>query len=221
MLKIFGRFKAVELLMIGISLVLIVAQVWLDLRVPQYMEDITQTVSTPGGELRDVLTPGAMMLLATLGSIATAVAISFFGAKVAASFAQKLRRDIFCRIESFSLEEINGFSTASLITRTTNDVTQIQTGIAIGMMAVIRAPIMATWAVMRMSAMDWSWTALTGGLAAAIIIMIASLMAYALPKFNKIQTLTDNLNRVTRENLTGIRVVRAYNAESFQEAKFE
>jgi len=221
MLKIFGRLRAKEWSMIGISLMFIVAQVWLDLRVPQIMEEITQIVSTPGGELRDVLTQGGMMLLATLGSIVTAVIISFFGSRVAASFARRLRRDVFCRVESFSLEEINGFSTASLITRTTNDVTHIQMGLAIGMMAVIRAPIMATWAVMRMSGMDWSWTALTGGLAVAIMIMIASLMAYALPKFNKIQMLTDNLNRVTRENLTGIRVVRAYNAERFQEAKFE
>ena len=221
MLKIFKRLGVKEWLMICVSLAFVVAQVWLDLRVPDYMSQVTIIVSTPGGEMKDVLLEGGKMLLCTLGSVITAVIVGYFAAKVAASFSHRLRGDVFRRVESFSMEEINGFSTASLITRTTNDVTQIQMIIAMGMQVVIRAPIMAIWAVGKISSKSWEWTALTGGLAAAIMIMIISLMTYAIPRFQRIQTLTDNLNRVTRENLTGIRVVRAYNAENYQEAKFE
>jgi len=221
MLKILKRLRTREWLMICISLMFIVAQVWLDLRVPDYMKEVTQIVSNPGGTVRDVLAEGGMMLLCTLGSVATAVIVGFFAARVAAAFSHRLRSDVFRRVESFSMEEISGFSTASLITRTTNDITQIQLIIAIGLQVVIRAPIMAVWAVGKISTKNWEWTTLTGGLVVVMIIMIVTLMSYALPRFRKIQTLTDNLNRVTRENLTGIRVVRAYNAEGYQEAKFE
>ena len=221
MFKILRRFGAKERLTILVSLVFVVVQVWLDLRVPEYMEHITKLVTTSGSAISEVWLAGGMMLLCTLGSVATAVIVSFFASRVAARFSHSLRGDVFRRVESFSMEEVSGFSTSSLITRTTNDVTQMQLFIAIGMQVVIRAPIMAVWAVVKISSKNWSWTALTGGLVAALLIMIISLMAYALPKFRRIQMLTDNLNRVTRENLTGIRVVRAYNAESYQEAKFE
>ncbi|MCL2125052.1 MAG: ABC transporter ATP-binding protein/permease [Oscillospiraceae bacterium] len=221
MLKIFRRLGKKEVLMICISLVFVVTQVWLDLKVPDYMSQITLVVSTPGGALRDVWVEGGMMILCSLASAVLTVIVGFCAARVGAGFSHRLRRDVFRRVESFSMEEINGFSTASLITRTTNDVTQIQMIIAMGMQVIIRAPIMAALAVSKMASKHWAWTALTGGLAVAIIIMIASLMTYAMPRFRRIQTLTDNLNRVTRENLTGIRVVRAYNAESYQEDKFE
>ena len=221
MLMVFKRLGTKEWLMMSISLVFVVAQVWLDLRVPDYMSAVTLIVSTPGGSVKDVWLEGGKMLLCTLGSVAASVIVGFFASRVAAGFSHRLRSDVFRRVESFSMEEINEFSTASLITRTTNDVTQIQMIIAMGMQVVIRAPIMAVWAVSKMYSRNHAWTALTGGLALTIVIMIASLMTYALPRFRRIQTLTDNLNRVTRENLTGIRVVRAYNAESFQEAKFE
>ena len=221
MIRIFRRLGKREWLMICVSLAFVVAQVWLDLRVPDYMTQITKIVTMPGGQMKDVLLEGGKMLLCTLGSVATSIIVGFFASRVAASFSHRLRSDVFSRVESFSMEEINGFSTASLITRTTNDVTQIQMIIAMGMQVVIRAPIMAVWAVGKMSTKNWEWTALTGGLAAAIMIMIISLMTFAIPRFQRIQTLTDNLNRVTRENLTGIRVVRAYNAENYQEAKFE
>jgi ATP-binding cassette subfamily B protein len=221
MLKGLKRLTSKEWMMILVSLVFIVVQVWLTLRVPRYMYEITMIVTTEGGVLRDVWVQGGMMLLVTLGGVVTSIVISYFGAKVAASFAYSLRRDIFTRVESFSMEEVNGFSTASLITRTTNDVTQIQTMIVMGLQVIVQAPIMAVWAVARMSAMDTSWTVLTGGMAASIVIMISLLFLYVLPKFRRIQELTDNVNRVTRENLAGIRVVRAYNAEKFQEAKFE
>jgi len=219
--KILKRLRAKELLMMGVSLVFVVSQVWLDLKMPDYMKEVTQIVSNPGGAVREVLIKGGMMLLCTLGGVAATVIVSFFSSRVAASFSHKLRRDVFGRVESFSLEELDGFSTASLITRTTNDITQIQMIIAMGLQVVIRAPIMAVWAIGKMSTRNWEWTALTGGLVVILVVTIVVLMSYALPRFRKIQTLTDNLNRVTRENLTGIRVVRAYNAESYEEAKFE
>ena len=221
MIKVFKRLGPKELLMIGISLVFIVAQVWLDLRLPEYMEGITKVIATPGGAVRDVWIEGGKMLLCTLGSVAAAVVVGFFASRVAARFSHTLRGDVFRRVERFSMEELNGFSTASLITRTTNDITQIQMIIAMGMQVIIKAPIMGVWAVTKMSTKNLSWMALTGGLILVMLIMIISLMTYATPKFRKIQALIDSINLVTRENLTGIRVVRAYNAESFEEAKFE
>ena len=221
MIRIFSRLKPKEWLMICAGLVFIVAQVWLDLRVPEYMAEVTRIVSAPGSVISDAINIGLFMLLASLGSAAASVIIGYFAARVGASFSHGLRGDVFRRVESFSMEEMTTFSTASLITRTTNDITQIQRLIAMGTQVVIRAPIMAVWALVRMSEGNWEWTALTGSLVAIVIIMISVLMTYALPRFRKIQILTDNLNRVTRENLTGIRVVRAYNAESFQESKFE
>jgi len=221
MLKIFKRLRTREWLMICISLAFIVAQVWLDLKTPDYMSQVTRIVSKPGGTVSEVLREGGMMLLCTLGSVVTAIIVGYFAARVAAAFSHRLRSDVFRRVESFSMEEMNGFSTASLITRTTNDITQIQMIIAFGLQVVIRAPIMAVWAIGKISTKNWEWTALTGGFVFAIVMVIAALMSYALPRFRRIQTLTDNLNRVTRENLTGIRVVRAYNAEGYQEAKFE
>jgi len=220
-MKVFLRLTPKEWLMISISLVFVVVQVWLDLRVPEYMAEVTRIVTTPGGSINETLAVGGGMLLATLGSAVTSIIIGYLAAKVGASFSHSMRADVFRRVESFSMEEMNAFSTASLITRTTNDITQIQMIIAMGLQVVIRAPIVAVWAVMRMSGGNWEWTALTGGLVAVVVIMMAALMTYALPRFKKIQELTDNLNLVTRENLTGIRVVRAYNAEDYQEAKFE
>ena len=221
MIKVFSRLTLKEWLMICISLVFVVAQVWLDLRVPEYMNEVTHIVSTPGGQMQDILTVGFLMLLCALGSGATSVIVGFFSARVGASFSRGLRADVFRRVESFSMEEMSTFSTASLITRTTNDITQIQLLIAMGLQIIIRAPIMAVWALVRMSEGNWEWTAFTGGLVAIVVIMISALMTYAMPRFRKIQTLTDSLNLVTRENLTGIRVVRAYNAETYQEEKFE
>ena len=221
MLKILKRLGRTERLLICVNLAFIIAQVWLDLKIPDYMSQITLIVSAPGGSLADIWVEGGMMLICSLASALSAVFVGYFAARVAAGFSHRLRRDVFRRVESFSMEEINEFSTASLITRTTNDVTQIQMIIAMGMQAIIRAPIIVVMAVSKMASRHWAWTTLTGGLAVAIMIMIISLMSYAMPRFRRIQTLTDNLNRVTRENLTGIRVVRAYNAEGFQEEKFE
>ncbi|NLA86129.1 MAG: ABC transporter ATP-binding protein, partial [Clostridiales bacterium] len=221
MVKILKHLKAKEWLFILISVGFLFIQTWLDLTIPDYMEKITKAVQLPGSTMSEIWTYSGYMLLCTLGSALTSVAVGFFAARVAARFSYRLRSRIFNRVEEFSMEEIGSFSTASLITRSTNDITQIQVFVAMGLQVVIKAPIMAVWAVTKISTKSWEWTALTGGAVAALMIMIVSIMIYALPKFKKIQWLTDNLNRVTRENLTGIRVVRAYNAEKYEEAKFE
>lgn len=221
MLKILKHLKFAEWITILVCVGFLVAQTWLDLKLPDYMFEITQYVQTPGSTMSQIWQAGGNMLLCTLGSVATAVIVGFFTARIAARFSQRLRSKLFNRVEDFSMEEINNFSTASLITRSTNDITQIQLFVAMGLQIVIKAPILAVWAVFKISGKSWEWTALTGGAVVVLIIMITSIMVYALPKFKKIQWLTDNLNRVTRENLTGIRVVRAYNAEKYEQAKFE
>lgn len=221
MIKIFRHLKSKEWSMILISLALITTQVWLDLKLPDYMNDITLLLQTSGSAISDIWRAGGEMLLCALGSGLSSIIVGYIAAKVAAGFSCTLRSKLFSRVEAFSMEEISGFSTASLITRSTNDITQIQMMVALGMQIAIKAPITAVWAVFKMSGKSWEWTALTGGCVLLLIIMLSSIMIYALPKFKKIQGLTDNLNRVTRENLTGIRVVRAYNAEKYQAEKFE
>lgn len=221
MIKIFKYLKPKEWLLILVSVGFLALQTWLDLKLPDYMTDITKAVQTPGSTMSDIWKYGAYMILCTLGSAATAVVVGYIAARIAARFSQRLRSKIFNRVEDFSMEEISNFSTASLITRSTNDITQIQMFVAMGMQIIIKAPILAVWAVAKISTKSWEWTALTGGAVVFLIIMITCIIIYALPKFKKIQWLTDNLNRVTRENLTGIRVVRAYNAEKYQEAKFD
>ncbi len=221
MLKLFKRFRLREWLTVLCSLVLIVGQVWLDLTMPDYMSEITRLVQTPDSVMGDIWLAGGKMLLCALGSLVLSVMTGFLAARLAASFSMRLRQDIFDKVESFSMEEINRFSTASLITRTTNDVTQIQMLVAIGLQVIIKAPIMAVWAITKIRAKSWQWTAATFAAVALALLLIAVAVAFAMPKFKKIQSLTDNLNRVTRENLTGLRVIRAYNAEGYQEEKFQ
>ena len=221
MLKILKHLKLKEWLLILVSVGFLILQTFLDLKLPDYMTEITKTVQTPGSTMADIWKYGSYMLLCTLGSAGTAVVVGFNAARIAARFSQRLRSKIFNRVEDFSMEEINNFSTASLITRSTNDITQIQMFVAMGMSVILKAPILAILAVAKISSKSWEWTSLTGGAVALLLIMIISIMIYALPRFKKIQWLTDNLNRVTRENLTGIRVVRAYNAEKYEEAKFD
>lgn len=221
MLKLLKHLKSREWVMVGLSAVFMIAQVWLELKIPDYMSRVTELVQTPGSAMGDVWLEGGKMLLCALGSVATSVIIGCFAAKVASRFTHRLRAEIFDKVEAFSMEEINGFSTDSLITRSTNDITQIQMLVAMGLQVMIKAPVMAVWAVLKIAGKSWQWSALTGGAVLFLALMILFLMLYALPRFKRIQGLTDNLNRVTRENLTGIRVVRAYNAEGYQEAKFE
>jgi len=221
MVKILKRLSLIEWLQVLISLVFIVAQVWLDLKTPDYMAEITRLTQTPGSQIADIWKAGGYMLLCALGSFASAVIVGFFAARIAASFSQRLRSLLFSRVDSFSMEEISRFSTASLITRSTNDITQIQLLVTMGLQVIIKAPITAAWAVTKIAGKGIEWTAATGIILAVLIVMIVIIMVFVMPKFRKMQTLTDNLNRVTMENLKGLRIVRAYNAESYQENKFE
>lgn len=220
MIKLLKRLKPKQWLYILFCVGLIVLQVYLDLKLPDYMASITKIVQTEGSLVKDVLGEGAKMLGCAFGSLLSAVVVSYFVTKVAATFSRDLRKDIFGKVLSFSMEEIKNFSTSSLITRTTNDITQVQMLIAMGMQMLIKAPIMAVWAIMKIYGKGFEWSVITAGAVGILLIMILILILVALPKFKIIQKLTDNLNHTSRENLTGIRVVRAFNAEKYQEGKF-
>ena len=221
MREILRKLSRREWGMVLCSLVFIVAQVWLDLKMPDYMSTITTLVETPGSDLSEILLNGGCMLLCAVGSMAASMITGYFAAKVAAGLARTLREQVYKKVMRFNSEEMGRFSTASLITRTTNDITQVQTIVAMGLQAMIKAPILLVWAVLKISNKQWQWSAATAGAVLIILAVLVIAIVLALPKFQIIQRLTDNLNRVTRENLTGIRVVRAYNAEDYQEAKFE
>ena len=220
MVKIFRNLRKREIGLILLSVIFVAVSVWLDLKLPDYMSEVTMLVKTEGSTMSDVLKAGGKMLLCAFGSLVAAIIVGFFAAQVAAGFSSRLRSRMFSKVGNFSMEEINGFSTASLITRSTNDITQIQNFVAMGLQVMVKAPIMAVWAVCKILGKSWQWTAATGGAVVFLMAVIATVLIFAYPKFKKVQTLTDNLNRVTRENLTGIRVVRAYNAEEYQEKKF-
>ena len=221
MLKIFKNFKGKEWLLLSISVVFIVLQVWLDLRLPDYMSDITRLVQTQGSEMSEILTTGGWMLLCALGSLIASVIVASLAAKIASNFSATLRSKLYDKVQDFSMEEINNFSTASLITRSTNDVTQVQTFIVIGLQLLIKAPILAVWAVLKITGKNWELSLTTGIAVLILLIIVGICIAIALPRFAKLQKLTDNLNRIARENLSGISVTRAYNAERYQEDKFE
>jgi len=221
MLKIFKYLKLKEWLMMLVSLGFIVSQVWLDLKLPGYMSEVTTLVQTPGSAMSDIWRTGGYMLLCALGSLVAAIIVGYFAARIGASFSQRLRSMLFNKVESFSMEEINRFSTSSLITRSTNDITQVQMLVVMALQIVIKAPIMAVWAVTKIAGKGFEWSLVTGAGVLFVLIMVTMLMIFVVPKFRKMQVLTDNITRVTRENLTGLRVVRAYNAEGYQEAKFE
>ena len=220
MIKLLKKLKPKQWLYILVCVALIVLQVYLDLKLPDYMSSITKIVQTEGSLVKDVLGEGAKMLICAFGSLLSAVVVSYFVTKVASTFSRDLRKDIFGKVLSFSMEEIKNFSTSSLITRTTNDITQVQMLIAMGMQMLIKAPIMAVWAIMKIYGKGFEWSVITAGAVGILLIMILILVLVALPKFKIIQKLTDNLNHTSRENLTGIRVVRAFNAEKYQEGKF-
>lgn len=220
MIKLLKKLKPKQWLYILFCVALIVLQVYLDLKLPDYMASITKIVQTEGSLVKDVLGEGAKMLICAFGSLLSAVVVSYFVTKVASTFSRDLRKDIFGKVLSFSMEEIKNFSTSSLITRTTNDITQVQMLIAMGMQMLIKAPIMAVWAIMKIYGKGFEWSVITAGAVGILLIMILILVLVALPKFKIIQKLTDNLNHTSRENLTGIRVVRAFNAEKYQEGKF-
>lgn len=221
MIKLFKNLRKQEWGLIVLALVFVVAQVWLDLTIPDYMADITRLVQTDGSTMNEILTAGGKMLLCALGSLVSAVLTAICAARIATSFAATIRGKLFSKVQSFSMEEIGHFSTASLITRSTNDVTQIQMLIAMGLQMLVKAPIMAVWAIMKISDKKWQWTFSTAVAVVVLLLIVGVCLMFVTPKFKKIQSLTDDLNRVTRENLTGLSVVRAYNAEKYQEDKFE
>jgi len=212
--------KREMLFMLGTILVTIV-QVFLELKLPDYMNAITTTVITPGSPMSEIWRAGGMMLLCSFGGLVASIFVGFFCAKVATGFSMRLRSKVYDKVTGFSMEEINGFSTASLITRSTNDIMHVQMFLVMGTAIMFRAVIMASMAIGKIYSKSWQWTLSTAIAVLLLLLLIISLIIVVLPKFKIIQTLTDNLNRVTRENLTGIRVVRAYNAEDFQESKFE
>lgn len=220
MLRILKHLRWKEWLLVAACVVLIVGQVQLDLALPDYMSEITRLVQTEGSQMRDILLAGGKMLLCALGSMLLTVCTTFFTAQIASRFSARLRGEMYRKVVGFSNEEINRFSTASLITRTTNDISQLQMFFSFGMQSLIKAPIMAFIAVGKISTKSWEWSLLTGGVIAFVCVLLVFIMLYAVPRMKKMQALTDNLNRITRENLTGLQVVRAYNAENYQEGKF-
>lgn len=220
MLRILKHLRWKEWLLVAACVVLIVGQVQLDLALPDYMSEITRLVQTEGSQMSDILLAGGKMLLCALGSMLLMVCTTFFTAQIASRFSARLRGEMYRKVVGFSNEEINRFSTASLITRTTNDISQLQMFFSFGMQSLIKAPIMAFIAVGKISTKSWEWSLLTSGVIAFVCVLLVFIMLYAVPRMKKMQTLTDNLNRITRENLTGLQVVRAYNAENYQEGKF-
>lgn len=220
MLRILKHLRWKEWLLVAACVVLIVGQVQLDLALPDYMSEITRLVQTEGSQMSDILLAGGKMLLCALGSMLLTVCTTFFTAQIASRFSARLRGEMYRKVVGFSNEEINRFSTASLITRTTNDISQLQMFFSFGMQSLIKAPIMAFIAVGKISTKSWEWSLLTGSVIAFVCVLLVFIMLYAVPRMKKMQALTDNLNRITRENLTGLQVVRAYNAENYQEGKF-
>lgn len=221
MIKIFKHLKTKDWGYIGTALAFIIAQVWLDLTMPEYMAKITRLVQTQGSAMGEIWAAGGMMLLCALGSMGSSIIVGYFAAKLAANLSATLRSDLFDKVQSFSMKEINQFSTASLITRSTNDITQIQMLVAMGLQMMIKAPITAAWAIIKIAGKSWQWSTATAVAVGIMLVIITLVILIVLPKNKKIQTLTDNLNEVTRENLTGLRVVRAYNAEGYQQEKFD
>ena len=221
MIKLFRYLRKKDWLFVCISLCFIVFQVWLDLRLPDYMAEITRLIQTPDSALSSVVWAGMKMLACAILSMAAMFVVGYFVAQVAAGLSKRLREAVYDKVISFSMEEMGKFSTASLITRSTNDISQVQMVIAIGLQASVRAPIMAVWAITKIINKNLMWSAATGVAVAFLLVLIAVILVLAVPGFQKMQTLTDNINRVARENLSGVRVVRAYNAEKYQEDKFE
>lgn len=221
MLKLLRKFTPKEWALSAVAFVLILIQVWLTLTMPDYMSEITMLVQTEGSAMSDILAAGGMMLLCALGTLLASVATAVCAARISSNFSANLRDDLFDKVQSFSMEEIGRFSTASLITRSTNDVMQVQMLIVMGLEVLLRAPVMAVWAIGKIAGRNWQWTTTTAIAVVVLLCIVGVCILFAMPKFKKMQVLTDNLNRVTRENLTGLQVIRAYNAESYQEAKFE
>ena len=221
MLKLLKRFTKTEWLLACAALAFIILQVGMDLTLPDYMSEITTLVQTEGSAMADILTAGGKMLGCALISFGTSVCTVICAARIAANFSSNLRSLLFNKVQSFTMAEIGKFSTASLITRSTNDVMQVQILIVMGLQVLLKAPITAVWAIAKIAGKSWQWTFSTGVAVVILLLVVLICVAIAMPKFRKLQILTDDMNRITRENLTGLSVIRAYNAEDYQEKKFE
>ena len=221
MFKLFKNFNTKDLLIIILCIIFVVIQVWLDLKLPDYMSSITRLVQTEGSSMNEIILQGVYMLLCAFGSLLSAICVGYMSSLLSANFSKILRKKIFNKVEDFGTEEIKKFSTSSLITRTTNDVTQIEMLISMGLQLLIKAPIMAVWAISKILNKSIEWSALTGVGVIVLLATIITLMLIVLPRFEIVQKLIDKVNGVTRENLMGIRVVRAFNAEKFEEERFD
>lgn len=220
MFKLFKNFTKKDYLLIFISFIFILVQVWLDLKLPDYMSEITKLVQTEGSKMSAILENGGYMLLCAFGSLLSAILVGYISSNVSASFSKTIRKKLFNKVENLGIAEVKNFSTSSLITRTTNDITQIQMFISMGLQLLIKAPVTAIWAVTKILNKNIAWSAVTAVAVIILLVTILVLMSIVMPRFKRVQKLTDKLNGVTRENLTGIRVVRAFNAEKYQEDKF-
>lgn len=220
MIKILKYLNKKQVLQLFLSLIFIVASVYLDLKIPDYMAKITIYVETPGHSVREIIGEGKWMILCAFGSLLSSIIVGYLSAVISSSFSRDIRSRIFKKVEAFSKKDINEFSTASLIIRSTNDITQIQMVIVIGIQILIKAPIMAVWAITKIYNKGFEWTMATGLVLLFLVIYVAVVMILVMPKFKMMQTLTDNITRVLRENLTGLSVIRAYNSEAYREGKF-
>ena len=220
MFRLFRLFSKKDFLLILFVVGLICFQVWLDLKMPDYMSEITRLVETPGSEMSEIIKNGAFMLLCALGSLGGAVLVGYLTANLSADLSKNIRSKLYNKVENLSAAEIKKFSVSSLITRTTNDITQIELFVAMGMQVVIKAPITAVWAITKILDKSWEWSAATAVTVVLLMSLVAVVMVLVIPRFKLIQKLTDRLNAVTRENILGIRVIRAFNAEKYEEKKF-
>ena len=220
MIKLLKRMGRREWLMAGLCALLVLGQIYFDLRLPDYMSDLTVLIQTPGSTTADILVPGGKMLLCTLASAVLAVICGFLSAKVAGGLSFTLRESVFNKVADFSQKEMLDFSVPSLVNRTTNDITQIQMLISMGLQILIKAPVMAVWAVIKIVNKSWTLSVITAGFVAALLVMMILIVVIVLPRVKRVQRLMDDINLVTRENLTGINVVHAYNAEEYQNEKF-
>lgn len=221
MLKLLKNLTKKDWILALYSIILIIGQVWLELKMPDYMSEITVLVKKEGSQMKDILINGGYMLSCALGSLVLAVIVGYLVSSIAADLSKNTRKKLFDKVLSLDIDEVKNFSTSSLITRSTNDITQVQMIVAMGLQLMIKAPITAIWAITKILNKSWQWSAITGVAILIILSFVVSLMVVVMPKFKIVQKLTDKLNSVTRENLTGIRVVRAFNAEQYQEDKFE
>ena len=220
MIKLFKNINFKEWLMILICLILVFIQVWLELKMPDYMSQITVLLQGEGSKMKNILTNGGFMLLCAFGSLISAIITSYLLTIISSKFAKRLRRKIFSKTLNISTAEVKNFSISSLITRTTNDVNQVEMFLSMGVMLLFKAPITAIWGIKKILNKSWQWSALTAGAIVIILLTIGIIVSIVMPRFSIVQKLIDKVNRIIRENLTGIRVIRAFNAEKYQENKF-